>query len=107
MPQYLYRISPARPGFYAAPTVAENEAVDRHFRYLQRAAAEGIVLLAGRTLIENAEGFGIVVLVASSESEAQRFAEEDPAVKAGVFRMELFPFRVALASARGLAAASS
>ncbi len=100
MPQYLYRIRPARSGFYDAPTPEESRAVDLHFLYLQRAADEGTVILAGRTLNEDEAGFGIVIFIADSEREARQFADEDPAVQVGVFRMDLFPFRVALAPPR-------
>ncbi len=100
MPQYLYWIRPARAGFYGAPTPEESRAVDLHFLYLKRAAEEGTVILAGRTLNEDETGFGIVIFTAASEQEARRFADEDPAVQVGVFRMDLFPFRVALAPPR-------
>jgi uncharacterized protein YciI len=40
----------------------------------------------------------LVVLIANSEEQAQAVMEDDPAVKAGVFRAELFPFSVALVS---------
>jgi uncharacterized protein YciI len=98
--QYLYRIRPARTGFYSAPTPEEDRAVDLHFLYLKRASEEGTVILAGRTLNEDEAGFGIVIFAAASEQEARSFANEDPAVQAGVFQMELFPFRVVLAAPR-------
>ncbi|MDD5264033.1 MAG: YciI family protein [Candidatus Bipolaricaulis sp.] len=100
MLQYLYRIRPERSGFYGAPTVEEVRAVDLHFLYLKRASEQGTVILAGRTLNEDEAGFGIVVFTAPSEQEARSFANADPAVQAGVFRMDLFPFRVALAVPR-------
>lgn len=100
MLQFLYRVRPARAGFYGAPTPEESRAVDLHFLYLKRATEEGTVILAGRTLNEDEAGFGIVIFAAASEQEARSFADADPAVLAGVFRMELFPFRVALAAPR-------
>jgi uncharacterized protein YciI len=100
VPQYLYRVQPARAGFYEAPRPEEAHAIDEHFLYLKRWAEEGTVLLAGRTLNEDQAGFGIVVFEASGEREARRFMQEDPAVRAGVFEAELFPYYVALRSSR-------
>lgn len=98
MPQYLYRVRPTRVGFYETPTPEEIHAVDEHFLYLKRWAEEGTVLLAGRTLNEDRAGFGIVIFEASDEQEGRRFMQEDPAVRAGVFEAELFPYHVALRS---------
>ena len=78
-------------------TEADNAAVGRHFRRLQRLHKEGKVLLAGKTLDDADEGqFGVVILEASSEEEARRIMEEDDAVRAGVMTARFFPFRVAL-----------
>jgi uncharacterized protein YciI len=100
VPQYLYRVQPARTGFYEAPTPEEIHAVDEHFLYLKRWAQEGTVLLAGRTLNEDRAGFGIVIFEAPGEREARRFMQGDPAVRTGVFEAELFPYHVALRSSR-------
>jgi uncharacterized protein YciI len=108
VPQYLYRVRPARAGFYEAPTPEETHAIDEHFLYLKRWAEEGTVLLAGRTLNEDRAGFGIVIFEASGEREARRFMQEDPAVRTGVFEAELFPYDVALRSSRwGMASSGS
>ncbi len=106
MPQYLYRVGPARAEFYEAPTPEEIHAVDKHFFYLKRWAEEGTVLLAGRTQNEDLTGFGIVIFEASGEREGRRFMQEDPAVRAGVFEAELLPYNVALRSSRWGAASS-
>ncbi len=98
MPQFLYRIQPARPGFLAAPTADETAHVGEHFRYLQDLTRRAVVLLAGRTLNEDPSTFGIVLLEASSKAHAADIMRQDPAVRAGVFSAELFPYHIALAS---------
>lgn len=80
----------------AGPTAAEEEIVGRHFVYLQELVERGTVKLAGRTMTTDEHAFGIVLLHAASEEDAERIMREDPAVKEGVMRAELFPFRVAL-----------
>lgn len=100
MSQYLYRVRPARDGFLASPTPREVSAVEAHFRYLAELTDRGVVLLAGRTLNEDASTFGIVLFEALSDTDARAILQADPAVAAGTFTAELFPYRIALASPR-------
>ena len=107
MPQFLYRIRPARTGYLAAPTPEECEAVEDHFDYLAGLTRQAVVLLAGRTTNDDVSMFGIVLLEAPSEAAARDVMVADPAVAAKVFAAELFPYRVALASPRLLDLAPS
>jgi uncharacterized protein len=102
MPQFLYRIKPARLAMLTeGPTDREASIVGQHFQYLQSLVAEGVVLMAGRTLNVDAQTFGIVVFVAASEAAAGELVQNDPAVKHGIMSAELFPYRVALWSPAG------
>ena len=83
------------------PTEREAATIAEHFEYLQRLHATGVVLMAGRTLNNDAQAFGIVVFTAESEHVALRLMQADPAVCAGVMKAELFPYRVALWSPSG------
>jgi uncharacterized protein len=98
MPQFLYRVEPARSGFLSAPTAEEADLVGQHFRYLESLVRREVVLLAGRTQNEDSSTFGIVLFLAPSESEARAIMQQDPAVRGGVFSAKLFPYHVALAS---------
>lgn len=99
MPEFLYRIKPTRPEMLTdGPTPEESELVGRHFNWLKENSDKGIVLLAGRTQNTDPSSFGIVIFRADSEEAAREFAAQDPAVLGGVFRSELFPYRVALLS---------
>lgn len=95
--QYLYRIQPTRPEMLAeGPTPEEAEVVSEHFEYLKNLTTRGVVALAGRTLNEDKSSFGIVLFDANDEEAARVIMNSDPAVRQGVMRAELFPFRVAL-----------
>ncbi len=95
--QYLYRIQPTRLAMLTeGPTPAEAELVSRHFAYLQQLMEQGGLILAGRTLNSDETSFGIVVFLAGSEQEARQIMENDPAVREGVMRASLFPYRIAL-----------
>ena len=97
MNQYLYRIQPSRLAMLAQGATPEEEAViDAHFSYLQDLTRRGVVLLAGRTLNTDPSAFGIVIFEAESDQAALAIMQADPAVRAGVMRAELFPYRVAL-----------
>jgi len=94
---YLYRVRPTRPALLAeGATADEDRLIAQHFEYLKELTRARVVLLAGRTLNKDDTGFGIVIFRAETESEARGVMENDPAVKAGVFRAELFPYGVAL-----------
>jgi uncharacterized protein YciI len=81
-------------------TPEEEAKIGEHFLYLKGLVEAGCVLLAGRTTNTDESSFGIVIFTAASEEEAGGIMRGDPAVRAGVFAAELFPYRVALASPR-------
>jgi uncharacterized protein YciI len=95
--QYLYKIQPTRPEMLAdGPTAEEQRVVSEHFQYLKGLTEAGTVLLAGRTLNTDSTSFGIVIFLAASEDEARKIMNDDPAVRQGVMRAELYPYSVAL-----------
>jgi uncharacterized protein len=78
------------------PTPEEAQRVGEHFAYLQSLTSAGTVLMAGRTVNADEKTFGIVIFVAESEPKAREIVENDPAVKYGIMRAELFSYRIAL-----------
>ncbi len=99
METYAYRIQPVRSDMLATGLDEREQAVvGEHFAYLQEALAQGVLLLAGRTLTTDEKSFGIAVFRAESPEAAQAFTGNDPAVRKGVMRAEVFPFRIALLS---------
>ena len=94
--QYLYKIVPKRTGMLTeGPTAEEDSILEQHAAYLGDLTECGVVLLAGRTQNKDESGFGIVIFQAGSQEEARRVMEEDPAVRKGVMRAELYPYRIA------------
>jgi uncharacterized protein len=97
--QYLYRIQPSRPEMLSEGATPEEEAiVAEHFAYLERLTGEGVVLLAGRTLVPGPQAFGIVIFLAEDDESARQLMAGDPVIRKGVMLPELFPFRISLAS---------
>ena len=98
MSQSLCRLQPARPEMLVSSTPEGDRLVREHFAYLQGLTDRGIFLLAGRTLNTDSTSFGIVLFTAKTEEKASRIVDEDPAVRADVFWVALFPYHIALVS---------
>ncbi|NPV56966.1 MAG: hypothetical protein HPY76_09910 [Anaerolineae bacterium] len=97
MNQYLYRIQPTRWEMLTeGATPFEQEKIGEHFAYLEKLVQRGVALLAGRTQSPSRDGMGIVIFRAADDMAARKIVDEDPAVEAGAFAAQLFPFRVAL-----------
>ena len=83
-------------------TDAERQAVGAHFEMLQREAAAGNMLLAGRSDEYQPNGhmapdvIGIGIFLAASREEAEKFVAADPAVVAGVMSVRLHQFNLAV-----------
>jgi uncharacterized protein YciI len=95
--EYLYKIQPTRLEMLTqGPTAEEASIVAQHFAYLKGLAEQGVIVLAGRTLNADESTFGIVIFKADSEESARAVMTNDPAVKNGVMRAELYPYRIAV-----------
>ena len=93
--QYLYRLQLVRPALLTdGPTDEEAAVIREHVAYLEKLAKDSSVLLAGRTQAV----FGIVILGAASDEQAQDIMNNDPAVKYGVMTADIFPFSIAVLS---------
>ena len=96
MNQYLYRTQPARIEMVTnGPTNEEALVLSEHFNYLKSLTKQGVVLVFGRTQNNDASTFGITIFRAESDDAARSIMNNDPAVKKGTMRAELFPYRVA------------
>ena len=73
--------------------VGTEEKVSEHFNYLKNLLDGGKLTMAGRfseVLI------GLVMIEAKSRDAALEIMRNDPAVKAGIFYAELYPWSIAL-----------
>lgn len=107
--RYVYFLRPVRPELINAPTEHEMATITRHFRYLRGLLASNKLILAGRARGEmqlpdpesdmvalKLPAPGIVVFEAESPEEARSIMQNDPAVKAGVFKACVDAFGLAL-----------
>ncbi len=93
MPEYIYLIHPFRHEFFSAPTPAEEQVMEAHSQYLERATSAGKVLLAGPCLDET---FGLVAFTADNDQAARDFMLDDPAVSSNVMMAELHPIKITM-----------
>ena len=77
------------------PTDEESSIISEHFDYLKSLTKQGVVLVFGRTQNDDTSTFGITIFRAESDDVARSIMNNDPAVKKGIMRAELFPYRVA------------
>ena len=74
----------------------EQRIITDHFNYLLDLHEKGIVWMAGRTLTEDADSFGIVIFYANDDDAAESLMRNDPAVMNRVMQAKLFPFRIGI-----------
>lgn len=96
MAQWIYRIVPTRPEMVAAATDEESAIIAEHFGYLQALKSAGILILAGRTQVDEGT-WGITIFEAPDEASARAVMQTDPAVSTGVMSATLYPYAVAVA----------
>ena len=97
MPEFLYQVQLVRKDMLrAGATPAEQAVVAEHFAYLQDLNAKGVIIFVGRTLNTDENAMGLAVFRAESEDAARQIMNRDPAVKKGVMRATLYPFKVVL-----------
>ncbi|MBL6449801.1 hypothetical protein JMN32_26050 [Fulvivirga sp. 29W222] len=69
---------------------------DSHFSYLKELHDKGLAFFVGRTdyNVDNTDNFGIVIFKAKNKEEAEALMNNDPAVKNGLMRADVHPFKV-------------
>lgn len=93
MSHFLIRLTPPRDTFVDDATDEELIIINKHFEYLKNLMSKDKLVLAGRT--EKGE-IGIAIINASDIDEAQNLMENDPAVKNGIFKAEVYKFQLSL-----------
>jgi uncharacterized protein len=95
--QFICILNPTRIEMLTdGPTKFEDKTVSAHFEYLKDLEKKGIVLLAGRTLTEDENTFGIVIFMARDMDAARQVTANDPVIINQVMQAKVFPFRIAL-----------
>jgi uncharacterized protein YciI len=91
---WLIRIIPPRPTFDKDSTPAEDALMDQHFAYWKDLNDKGICIFGGPVLDPKGV-YGIIIVRAATEEEANALAAGDPSVKAGLNKNEVAQMVVA------------
>jgi uncharacterized protein YciI len=93
--QFALFMKATGPEFFKKTQEPEGkELVEKHFKKLQALTQQGVILFSGHTLVTDESGFGIIVVRAESQTEAQKILDDDDLVRAGLVRGTVFPFEV-------------
>jgi uncharacterized protein YciI len=90
---FFFRLIPARPTFVQDMTEYERALMAEHATYMKMFFESGSVLGYGPVL-DSAGPFGIGLLEMNDLAEAERFAQGDPTIKAGMNTYTIFPMIV-------------
>ena len=99
MKTWLIRIIPPRPHFDQDATPAEQALMDQHFVYWKDLNEKGVCLFGGPVLDPRGV-YGILAVRAATEDEARALGNGDPAVKAGLIKIDVAEIRVAFMPVR-------
>jgi uncharacterized protein len=94
MKSWLIRIIPPRPTFDKDSTPAEDALMDQHFAYWKDLNDKGVCIFGGPVLDPKGV-YGIIVVRAATEDEANALAAGDPSVKAGLNKNDVAQMVVA------------
>ena len=93
--QFALLMKATGPDFFKKTQEPEGkELVEKHFKKLQSLTQQGVILFSGHTLVTDESGFGIIIVRAESQVEAQKIVDDDELVKAGLIRGTVFPLEV-------------
>ena len=96
---YFFKLIPPRPTFPQDISEEEKRLMNEHGQYFHEQFTAGRVLLYGPVMAKDGT-FGLGVLEVEDEAEARRFGENDPSVRAGLNRFEIYPIQIGGAQAR-------
>jgi uncharacterized protein YciI len=97
---YFFKLIPPRPTFPQDMTDQEKVLMSEHSAYFRQQFDAGKLLLYGPVMAPKG-AFGLGILEVADAAEARQFSENDPSVRAGLNRWELYPMQVASSRGKG------
>jgi len=97
---FFVRLIPPRPTFPMDMTPEEKSFMQQHVVYTHEKFVAGKVLIFGPVMAPTG-AFGMAVFEAADEAEVRSILENDPTVKAGLNKFEIYAMRVGAAQGFG------
>ena len=89
---FFLKLIPPRPDFPMTMTVAERNIMQEHIEFWQDLLNKGICIVYGPVFDPNG-AYGIGIIEAEDESIVKDIQRNDPSVKRGINRLEIFPMK--------------
>jgi len=96
---YYFKLIPPRATFPMDITPSERALMEDHSVYCDQQFRAGKLLIYGPVMAP-AGAFGFAVLELADEAEARQFSENDPSVRGGLNRFEIYPMKVVTSRAK-------
>jgi len=87
---FFFRLIPPRGSFAEDMTEAERALMSEHAEYLRGYFEQGVVLAYG-PVFDPAGLYGMGIFAVDDEAEAERIAQGDPTIRAGLHTYSLSP----------------
>jgi len=93
---FFFKLIPPRATFPGDITGPETLLMKEHAVYFQEQFTAGKILLYGPVMTKDGT-FGLAILEVADEAEACQFGKNDPSVRAGLNRFEVYSMRLGAA----------
>jgi len=95
MKTYVYKLELIERLWNMNQWTKEDEMmIEKHFLRIKEDFELSKIIHVGKTLIENHQGFGLVIFRCENEEEAIEYINEDPAIKEGIMSGSCLEYKV-------------
>jgi uncharacterized protein YciI len=92
---FVVKLIPPRPTFAEDMTEKESNIMKQQAAYWADKTNRGFVIVYGH-VFDPKGGYGLGIIEVEDENQAHNLAENDPTVKTGLLRFEIYPMRARL-----------
>lgn len=89
---FVFKMVPPRPTFAQDMTMEERNIMKEHVAYWTDKLTQGIVLVFGPVLDPKGV-WGLGIIEVKDESQLNILTRDDPAIKSGLQKMEIYPIK--------------
>jgi len=93
--QFLLKLIPPRSTFAGDMSETEREIMNEHIDYWKGLTDKGIAVVFGPVLDPKGP-WGLGIIEAEDEDHANTIAANDPSIKSGLNKIEIYPMRIGM-----------
>ncbi|HWP96979.1 MAG TPA: YciI family protein [Syntrophomonadaceae bacterium] len=95
MKHFVSKLIPPRPTFHLDMSEEESSIMKEHAAYWQDMLEKGVVVVYG-PVFDPSGVYGLGIIEAENENVVNTMLSNDPAVKSGLVRLEIYPMQAIL-----------